>query len=305
VALDIRHVTGYAELERWVATRNEVIRDDPVSANRMALIRASELGRVDLLVCEEGEPVGTGMLAGDPNSLESSYPYVEVTVPERHRGRGIGTAIARALSQHVRALGKEGLHCDAREHDAYSIAFLVRRGFTEVGRIPLLALELADVEPEAHDPPEGVELTWLADRPDVLEGMFGVATTTYPEHGGHIAKEAGTLQEWQLYELGDPRLLFDMTAVALAGEAVVGFATMVRLPDGVTGAHRITTVLPEWRRRRIGTALTCAQVAAAKRAGLGTLIVWQRTELTRRLHESLGYRPRAVSIDFHGPLLDD
>src|SRR5262249_26656546 len=86
VAFDIRHVTGYGELERWVAARNEVIRDDPVSANRMALIRASELGRVDLLVCEEGEPVGTGMLAGDPNSLESSYAYVEMTVPERHRG---------------------------------------------------------------------------------------------------------------------------------------------------------------------------------------------------------------------------
>ena len=304
MGFEIRQVTGYAELERWVAVRNEVVRDDPMSAHRMALIRATELDRVDLLACEGGEPVGTGMLAGDPNSLESSHPYVEVTVPPQHRGRGIGTALAEALSVHVRALDKEGLHCDAREHDAYSIGFLRRRGFVETGRIPLLALDLATVEAEEPAPPEGVELAWLADRPDLLEGMFSVAAETYPEHGGHIAKEAGTLQEWQLYELGDPRLLFDMTAIALAGDSVVGFATMIRLPDGITAAHRITTVLPDWRRRRIGTALTRAQVAAAKRAGLSMLTVWQRTDLIRRLHVGRGYRPRAVSIDFHGPLLD-
>jgi GNAT superfamily N-acetyltransferase len=305
VGIEIRQVLGYEELERWVELRNEVVPDDPVSANRMALIRASELARVDIMACEDGRPVGTGLLAGDPRQLESTHPHVEALVPERYRGRGVGTALLKALSRYVRAAGKEGLHLDAREHDPYSIAFLKKRGFVEVGRLPLLALDLVRADTPGARPPAGVELTWLADRPDVLEGMFRVAEATYPEHGGHIAKEARTFQEWQLYELGDPRVLFDMTAIALENDAVVGFATMVRLSDEATAAHRITTVLTDKRRQGIGRALTCAQIAAAKRAGLRELTVWQRTDLIRRLHEGLGYRPTAVSIDFHGPLLDE
>jgi GNAT superfamily N-acetyltransferase len=304
VSIDVRPVTGYAALERWVDLRNEVVTDDPHSAQMIALIRASESQRVDLLALEGDEPVGTGMLAGDPNSLESSYPYVEVMVPERNRGRGVGTALIRALSAHARALGKDGLHCDTREHDTYTIAFLERRGFFEVGRIPLLRLDLDRVEAVEPAPPDGVELARLAERPDLLQGMYAVAETTYPEIGGHIAKEAGSLRDWQLYELGDPRLLFEMTPIALAGGNVVGFATMLCLPDGVTAAHRITTVLPDWRGRGIGTVLARAQIVAAKRAGLRAVTVWQRTELVRRLFVGLGFETLAVSIDYHGPLQD-
>jgi len=31
MAIEIRPVSGYADLERWVATRNEVLPDDPDS----------------------------------------------------------------------------------------------------------------------------------------------------------------------------------------------------------------------------------------------------------------------------------
>ena len=50
--------------------RNEVLPDDPDSAQMMALVRASELEHVDLLAYEHDEVVGTGMLAGDPTSLD-------------------------------------------------------------------------------------------------------------------------------------------------------------------------------------------------------------------------------------------
>src|ERR687886_775432 len=77
----------------------------------MALVRARELDRADLLALVDGEPAGTGMLAGDPASVTSSQPYVDVRVREGMRRRGVGTALVRELALHARRLGKDGFEC--------------------------------------------------------------------------------------------------------------------------------------------------------------------------------------------------
>jgi GNAT superfamily N-acetyltransferase len=125
---------------------------------------------------------------------------------------------------------------------------------------------------------------------------------TYPELAGPISKPAGTLHEWQLYELGDSRVAFDLSPVAMAGGEAVGFGVLLSVENGSFGMHRITVVLGDWRRRGVGTALTRAQISAAKRASLERLEAWAWTDLQRRLYASLGYEPRAASIDFFGPL---
>jgi len=61
-------------------------------------------------------------------------------------------------------------------------------------------------------------------------------------------------------------------------------------------------VLPAWRRRGVGRALTQAQVAAAKQASVGTLQVWARSDAHQLLFEKLGFRAKTASIDFRGPL---
>ena len=48
----------------------------------------------------------------------------------------------------------------------------------EVDRWTQLSLELDGETPVEPDPPEGVELTWLADRPDLLEALFALARAT-------------------------------------------------------------------------------------------------------------------------------
>jgi hypothetical protein len=48
VAIEIRPVFGYSDLEQWVDARNEVFPDDPHTAEMIALVRASELEQVDL-----------------------------------------------------------------------------------------------------------------------------------------------------------------------------------------------------------------------------------------------------------------
>jgi hypothetical protein len=51
-----------------------------------------------------------------------------------------------------------------------------------------------------------------------------------------------------------------------------------------------------------GSALSRAQIARAKQAGLDTLFAGARPWQHQQLYESLGYEPRATSIDFQGPL---
>ena len=255
MTVEIRTVSGYAELERWVEARNEVLPDDPDSVQMMALVRASELEHVDLLAYDNGEVVGTGMLAGDPSSLESSHPYVEVTVRKGRRGRGVGAALLQNLSDRVRRLGKEGLECESRAHDDYSIAFLERRGFTATGSAAKYELELDAFDAAERLPPPGVELAMVADRPDLMPGMYRVAEVTFPEMGGYQASQARSLHEWQLYHLGSAGIALDMSPVALAGDEVIGFATLIRRPDGLTAEHRIAAVLPEWA-AKVGIATT-------------------------------------------------
>jgi GNAT superfamily N-acetyltransferase len=301
--IEVRAVSGYDDLLRWVQVRNEVSPEDPEDPDLMAFIRASETEHVDLLALLEGEPAGTAMLAGDPSSMDSTHPWVEVAVLERHRGRGVGTALVRDVCARVRALGKEGITCEASGDDEYSLGYLQRREFDEVGRVHRLLLDLTRSDEPAPAPPEDVTLVSLAERPDLVEGMYAVARETYPELGGYIGVQAGTLQEWRLYELSNPSLALDATFIALHRAEVVGFVTAIRLPDRETVCIRMAAVQPAWRRRGVALALLRAQLAAARASGLRRAIAWQRTEAVAGLVDRLGFERSGSTVIFRGSLL--
>jgi mycothiol synthase len=303
MAIEIKVVSGYDELERWVEARNEVLLDDPDTTQMMALVRANELDHVDVLAYEDDEIVGTGMLAGDRASVASSHPYVEVTVPPRHRGRGVGTALLRDLSARARTLGKDGLECESRAHDAYSIHFLERRGFIEAGRVSEYVLDLAEYDDSETPKVDGVEVVMLSDRPDLLADMYAVAKVTFPEVGGYQAEQAATFHEWQLYQFGSAGAALDMTPIALAGGEVIGFATLIRRADGRTAEHRMTVVRPDWRRRGIATLLLRVQLSAAKRAAVETVTAWARSGHAGQVYGTrVGFQPRTETVAFRGPL---
>jgi N-acetylglutamate synthase-like GNAT family acetyltransferase len=295
MAIEIKVVSGYEELERWVAARNEVVPDDTDTVALKVLRRATQEGRVDLIAYDDGEVVGVGLLAGGPVTVRSTHPYVEVLVPDRYRGRGVGTALLHALSDRLRLIGKDGLEVEARSDDAYSLGYLERRGFVEVDRWTQLVLELDTYKLAESTPPTGVEIAWLSDRPDLLEGLFAVARASGRDLGG-------SFQAWQVYELGDPRIVLDLTAIALAEDEVVGYSTFVQFADEGTGGQRAMAVLPAWEERGIARVLTQTQIAVARRAGLETLVAWARPWQYQDLYESLGYEARTASIDFQGPL---
>jgi GNAT superfamily N-acetyltransferase len=303
VPIEIRSVSGIDELERWVAVHNAIRPDDPESTHQKVLIRAEEIDHLDLLAFVDGEPVGTAMVAGDRQSEGSGRPWVEVNVFPGHRGRGVGTALLRAASEHARRRGKIGFECEAFADDLHSIAFLQRRGYVECERFEQHGLDLH--RDRALDPqvPDGLELAWLVERPSLVAGMYEVAAVTYPELGGYLGRQAETLVEWQVYELGSSNSLLELTPVMIAGEQVVGFATVRTLVEDGTAEVRMVCVLPEWRRRGIAQALLGAQLTAARDRGFRRLVVWLRESGPAGLYRSIGFEPVAACIVYRGPLV--
>jgi ribosomal protein S18 acetylase RimI-like enzyme len=299
MAIEIREVHGLHDLERWVEVQNEAVPHRPERLQMMVLVRATELEHVDLLALVDGEPAGAAMLAGDPHSVQTRRPYVEIAVPDRFRGRGIGSALLDAVNEQARRRGYEGLWCAAREGDERAMAFWHSRGFVETHRRERCTLEVASAP--APVLPEGVELAPFADCIDALADMHQVARTTYPEFSTHFAGQTSSLHEWQLYELGDAAILLELTLVAFAHSEVIGFATARTAPEQGWGSHQTVAVLPQWRRLGVGSALIHAQLEAAGGLGLEQLTVWCMSEQAARFFASLGYQPIDVEYDLAGP----
>jgi mycothiol synthase len=303
VAIEIKVVSGGEQLERWVAVHNEIRPDDPESTSTKALVRAEEREHLDLLAFVDGEPVGTAMVGGDAQSETSGRPWIELNVLPAYRGRGVGAALFREVSEHARRRGQIGFSCEARADDAHSLSFLERRGFVASRRWHQFVLELDDRVGGETALPEGIELASIADRPALLGGMYQVAAATYSELDGYRAKQAESFVTWQVYELGTSSALLELTPLAIADEDVIGFATMRTLIDETIGELRTVAVLPEWRSRGVASALIGAQVTGAKDAGLRRLSTWVAAGRAAGLYRRLGFEQVAGFVEFEGPLL--
>jgi GNAT superfamily N-acetyltransferase len=299
--VEVRPLGGFDEVERAVAIHNLVTPQDPTTVEMHGLLRASELDRVDLVAALDDEVVGVGWLAGDPNSLESTHPFVSVAVDPPYRGRGVGTALLRELSQCVQGLGgKSGLHCEVRADDSYSLGFLDRRGFVEFDRAEQVRFDVDD-RPFPTDPcPDGIELAWLKDRPDLMAGLHTIAVETHPETRVTPVWRAGTQHRWMLYSLGDPAVLLALTPIALADGRPIGLSTIWRVDDE-TAIIRMTAVLPGWRRRGVARCLLSAQVEAATAAGYRTMLAEHRDPAIGQSLRRLGFEPHTTVLDVRGP----
>ena len=303
-AVEIHSVSGLEGLRRWAELRNIVHPHDPDDAEQMVLVRAAEPEHVNLIAYVDGAPAGVGMLAGDPVTRESDEQYVEVAVVPDARGRGVGSALFRQLSQQARALGKSSLLCTATAGDTPSTAFLERHGFVEIERMETWTLDLTAELPAKPPPPDGIEIASLLQRPLAIGSMYDVACTTAPELGGHVARQAESLHDWHVYELGGA-LLLDLTMFAASGDDVVGFSTLRRVGEGERVEIRTLRVLSEWRRRGIARALVLTQAHGARAQGAVTMQMLLRTPAAVALAADLGFGPESVMVDYRGPLFDD
>lgn len=289
-----------SDLAAMIDVRTHADPDTP--APRLDNLRNNLAGNPDLayvVARVDGSPVGCGFLDVSQELAGRSHVLV---VPDARR-RGIGTALLVFISEHARASGRAQLEGSIRGHDRESLRFFHRRGFEKVGGEEAVALRIDEAEIPVSEPPRGIRIVSRAEMPDVVEGMYAVASEAEPDIPG--GAEVRPFDVWRATEIERPSLRPELTLVALAGDEVVGYAIL----DDLGGElwHRLTSVKRAWRGRGIATALKLAQIQASKEAGAARLVTTneERNTAMKRINEALGYRPepRLSTIVLRGPLL--
>jgi mycothiol synthase len=289
----IRAVESAADLEAWVAVKNAVVPNEPVTAAQVR--NSDEEGRVLLLAGERG--VITGCAIAAPSSF-GGRSFIAVRVLPEFRGRGIGRALFDACAAHARSLGRDGVNAFVYADEPHSIAFAESLDLTNVD----YQLEQVRAIGDEHPFESAIELRALgADREALLERVWvEVAVQAYedmPLPGEVTYKRDIFLRE----EATRP----DGSFVALEGDAIVGYAGLVEHANGdAIAEHGLTAVRRDRRRRGIARALKRAQLHWAAQNEIAELVTWtqQGNEGMQALNHSLGYVDASKVITFQGPL---
>jgi mycothiol synthase len=286
-----------ADLEAMIHVRSLATPDARPTLENLRFNLESREALVYLVARLGHDPVACGYV--EP---WTAYAVGDVVVVPARRHGGIGSAVLAEISSRARSLGKESIQGEARESDAESRAFLERRRFVRVGAEKALVLELDGFDPPEVDLPVGVRIASRVDEPDRLEEMHAVAVQGDEDIPGSAGVQ--TFEQWRAHEIDKPDRRADLCFLALAGDEVVGYAALQA--HGEKAFHGLTATRRDWRRRGVATALKCAEIAAAKRAGFERLLTEseERNEPMRRLNEKLGFvpAPEFSTVVMRGPV---
>lgn len=292
--IELRTVESAADVVAWAALKSIVVPNEPATAEQ---VRASdEAGRLLLLAERDGELAGCGI--GAPSSF-GGRAFIAARVLPEHRRLGVGTALVRALSEHGRALGREGVNAFVYADEPHSIAFAEGLGLRGVD----YQLEQVCVVGDEAPPivPDGIELVALAGRrEELLNALWPVALQGYADMPvpGEVSYE---LEQWLRAEATRP----DGSFAAFVGDVPVGYAGLIEHASGpATAEHGLTVVDRRQRGHGIARALKQAQLHWAARNGVGRLITWTQkgNEAMQALNRSLGYDDVSKVLTYQGPL---
>ena len=298
---EIRVCADEADEEASLAIYNEVWPWDAITMDEVRSFKSQTLAYADFLA--PGGSAAVGVMPRRPQ-----VAYVLVTVLFEQRGRGLGTGLYRTVSAWLAERNVPEIDAPVPEDDQQSLEFARHRGFREVERNGRMMLDLATLEPMPVAAPEGIEIVTWAERPDLIRGVYEVATEAEPDIPGGRDAQMEPFEDWLAHEMQGSGDRADATFLALAGEEVVGYAKFsLTAAQPTTAHHDMTGVKRAWRRRGIAGALKRAQIAWAKGQGYRLLATQNevRNEPIRRLNERLGYREAPGRIVMRGPLAED
>jgi RimJ/RimL family protein N-acetyltransferase len=288
--LVIMVATTDADLEAWRRVRLAVLPDErAVSVEEIRSTATDET--VHLLAVLDGQVVGSGL------SNRSSFEYAALhpRVVPAARGRGVGTAVLRALADHAVAHGFT--EAGSIVEDAGSLAFAARFGFRGVDRQVEQVRTIGD-EPEPAVP-DGIAIVTVAQRPEVWSRAYDPFAL---EAIGDMATHRPVVvprQEWEREWLTWPEATF----VALDGDQVVGCAGLMFDPDRPDRSEQaFTGVARRWRRRGLASALKRLTLHTAAEHGIREVYTWTQEGNVdmRTLNERLGYRYGREAVTVRG-----
>jgi GNAT superfamily N-acetyltransferase len=301
--IEIREI-GPDELERWLAVAAEVRPDRGGSVADYVDWKRQAEDMAWFVASRDGDDAGAALAYVGWHSAPGTGTGEAFVLPE-HRGAGVGSALYHELAGWALDRGCVTLETTVAESDAASIAWADQRGFREIGRNSRLALDLTAIDAPAVDPPEGIEIVTWADRPDLTPALYEVACEAYPDVPGEEGTPMDTYEAWLSKDMRGTGDRPEATFIALAGGEVAGYAKLALSSSRANVVmHDITGVRRAFRGRGIASALKCAEIAWAKRAGFETLETMNevRNEPIRRLNERHGYAVQPGVVVLHGSL---
>jgi GNAT superfamily N-acetyltransferase len=210
-----------------------------------------------------------------------------IGVHPKHRGRGIGAELYRAVEAHLHSGGAWRLRTWV-DGDPAGERFVRQRGFelTSADRV-------ADVDPRVVDLsrlPElessDFRLVSLAEALDRVAALFELC------RAGEIDLP-DDLVEWKWDELEHPNLTHEGSFVVLDGEQPVSLGFLTVDPVRRIGYNQLTATLPGYRRGGLALLVKLAMARWAADNGIERLLTENDRENAGMLalNDSLGYRP--------------
>lgn len=304
----IRAISEDADLEVLVRLNNAITPEDPTSLDELHWSDRTYPGTSRYVASLDGQDVGMATV-GRVYVMPPEYPYLwaAVSVLPEARRRGAGEALLIATSQAAAAAGKVGLQLRVSTARPEAVAFLEHRGFTELERARMVRLDLAGLEPPAPVVPDGIDMTDLVARPDLVPGVHAVALEAFDDiPGGDEPMAVGDLAEFRARDVDRPSIppgAFKVAVDQASGE-VVGYASLMFVPASTTVAwHDMTAVRRSDRGRGIARALKEATIAWAIDHGLEALETGNDEEnaAMRAVNARLGYVPLPDELAMRGP----
>ena len=298
--ITVRTVENDADIDTYLDVRNRVHPQTPMP-REVVLEDRRKPDHLDLIAERDGVPVGAASTSKFGGAPDGDYAYLTMRVLREERRQGVGTALHRRASEHATLLEKSRFYVVARQDDEGSLGYYGALGYSELGRMQDVFLELADtdVRPSA---PDGIAI--VAAEAAYDRGAYAVALEADADIPSGEPIVSGPYEQWRDRHFG-AMTIRELSFVALDGERVVGYAILNEHTAGV-GEHAMTGVARSYRGRGIALALKEAQIAAAKEAGFERL----RTQNDlgnapmRRVNEKLGYVRKFEWVHLGGPLLE-
>jgi GNAT superfamily N-acetyltransferase len=296
------------DYEAIAAVTNAVAPEDPTSIDSMRWADATYPGGARWIAQTDGRVVGVataGRIYMYAPDFDAFWATIHVLPDERRRG--VGRALLEQARAFARAAGKTHLHIPTNDGRPEGSAFLAHRGFTEYERSKAVRLELIGLSPPDVVAPDGITLTTLEARPDLVEGVHAVALAAFPDiPGGDLPMDVGDLAEFRARDVDRSDIPAGGFIVALdeTDGSVIGYASLSMLPGSSTAAwHDMTAVRRAYRGRGIARAMKLATIRWAIEHDLETLGGSNDVENApmRGLNAELGYRPVPDDVTMRGP----
>lgn len=303
VDVELRTVDHEADLVRSLDIRNRVCPQMAASLADERDFHAYCTDHLTVLALADGQPVASGFAGIEPDAAEPTIATACVAVLPSARRRGIGTALYQRLSVWARERGRTTLEAWVTDAEPDGHAFAARRGFREVFRESLVALDLVETTAPRVAAPPGIDIVTWADRPELAPGMYEVMLEAAADIPGND-EAAPAYGAWLEHSMTGAADRPEATFVALAGAEVVGYAKL-HLSEARprVAVHDLTGVKRAWRGRGIARALKAAQIAWAKREGYERLETANelRNAPIRKLNAEFGYLPTLGRALLRGP----